>query len=90
MEKRLAKIALALMTLALFVMTAHIFEHAFSASPSDVIQCRFCQNLAGISAPSGPVVAPPQIITPEEPRFTVFSAPLLSSDTKPARAPPTA
>lgn len=90
MRKWLARTAFGLMTAALFVMTAHIFTHIRGSSAENFIHCRLCQNLAGISVPAAPVVAPPAAAAPEVP-LPQFPAELsLPAAHGFARAPPAA
>lgn len=78
------------MTAALFVMTIHIFTHIRSSSAEDFVHCRLCQNLAGISAPTAPVVAPPPAVVLEVPLPPSPAEPSLPADNGFARAPPAA
>jgi len=62
MKTSLTKFALGVAAFALFVMTTHVFTHAFSSSPDSVAHYRFCQNLYEISSPTVPVVTPAPVL----------------------------
>ncbi|HBE89323.1 MAG TPA: hypothetical protein DDW67_09325 [Elusimicrobia bacterium] len=58
--KKIEGLALSLMLAAVFVMAAHIYEHAFSRLPGDdILDCQVCDLMAGVSAHGAVAPDPP-------------------------------